>query len=102
MSFFKKLATLLFSPIQEGTSAASKSSYPSHEYKGFTITPQPLSDNGQYRIAGLIEKVSADQEDVKSHYFIRSDVIANADQAADLTLIKCKICIDQMGDSIFD
>ena len=101
MGFFTKVVKLFSAPAN-GTKTGSKVSYPSEQYKGFTITPQPMDNNGQYRIAGLIEKAGAEGEALKQHHFIRSDTVANADQAADLTIVKCKIFIDQMGDSIFD
>jgi hypothetical protein len=98
MGFFTKIATLFGS----GATTSSKSAYPSEEYKGLIITPQPKSDNGQYRIAGLIEKPVEGEEENKQHYFIRSDTVGSADSAAELALLKCKNYIDQMGDRIFD
>ena len=99
MGFFTKLFT---GSGQSKASDEPQSNYPSENYKGFTITPQPLSDNGQYRVAGLIEKAQGEGLGTKKHQFIRSDVLANADQAAQLTLSKCKVFIDQLGDNIFD
>jgi len=101
MGFFTKVVQLFSAPT-DGSQVKPTKNYPSEQYKGFTITPQPMDNNGQFRIAGLIEKAGAEGEEVKQHHFIRSDTVVNADQAADLTLIKCKVCIDQMGDSIFD
>lgn len=75
--------------------------YSSEDYKGFIITPAPIAEKGQFRLAGLIEKVQEEGQEAKQHQFIRSDMVANADQAADLTLLKCKVFIDQMGDNIF-
>lgn len=98
MGFFTKVAKLLTSSEQPAESSVS---YPSEGYKGFTITPQPIADHGQFRIAALIEKAGDEQQETRQHHFIRSDTLANADQAAELTLIKCKIFIDQMGDDIF-
>jgi hypothetical protein len=96
MGFFSKI-TKLFT-----TESESKLAYPSEQYKGFTITPQPLSDHGQFRVAALIEKIELEEQESKKHQFIRSDTVASADLAATLTLSKCKVFIDQMGDNIFD
>lgn len=99
MGFFTKVAQFLGSSTQ---SAESKRRYPSENYKGFTITPQPIADHGQFRIAALIEKAEDQEQGSRRHHFIRSDTAVNADLAAELTLTKCKVFIDQMGDNIFD
>ena len=49
------------------------------EYKGFNIYQEALAESGQYRVAGRIEK-EIDGE-VKSHRFIRSDVVSNKNDA---------------------
>ncbi|MGF1719275.1 HlyU family transcriptional regulator [Vibrio kyushuensis] len=69
------------------------------EYKGFLIYQEPISEGGQYRIAGRITKKLDDE--VKSHRFIRSDVLSNKDDANELMLKKSQMFIDQMGDNIF-
>nr|WP_250155744.1 HlyU family transcriptional regulator [Vibrio alginolyticus] len=70
------------------------------EYKGFLIYPESLSEGGQYRIAGRIEK--HDDDEVKTHRFIRSDLLGSEQDANDLMLKKSQMFIDQMGDKIFD
>ena len=101
MGFFTNIAKLFTGSAQSTGPTASKSRYPSEDYKGFTITPQPITDHGQYRVAALIEKAGDAEGETKVHQFIRSDTVANADQAADLSITKCKVFIDQMGDDIF-
>ena len=100
MGFFTKVAKLFSGSTQSNTSNANV--YPNEEYKGFTITPQPIADNGQFRIAALIEKAGDEEQESRQHHFIRSDTCVSADQAAELALTKCKVFIDQMGDNIFD
>ncbi|RJX75478.1 transcriptional regulator [Vibrio sinensis] len=70
------------------------------EYKGFLIYPEALSESGQYRIAGRIERLINDE--LKSHRFIRSDVLSNEQDANDFMLKKAQLYIDQMNGSIFD
>ncbi|WP_241910967.1 HlyU family transcriptional regulator, partial [Vibrio splendidus] len=53
----------------------------------------------QYRVAGRIEK-EFDGE-IKTHRFIRSDVVSNKQDADELMLKKSQMFIDQMGDNIF-
>lgn len=69
------------------------------EYKGFNIYQEALAESGQYRVAGRIEK-EIDGE-VKSHRFIRSDIVSNKNDADELMLKKSQMFIDQMGDNIF-
>ncbi|RBW46597.1 transcriptional regulator [Psychromonas sp. B3M02] len=75
-------------PVEEST-----------EYKGFTITPAPISEGGQYRLSAAITKQLDNQ--LQTHTFIRSDVVASRDDCIEMTIRKAKIAIDQMGDSIF-
>lgn len=70
------------------------------EYNGFLIYQESIAEGGQYRIAGRIEK-EIDGE-VKSHRFIRSDVLGSKQDANELMLKKSQMFIDQMGDKIFD
>ncbi|MFT6927294.1 MAG: hypothetical protein ACJAZP_002927 [Psychromonas sp.] len=94
MGFFKKIAQSFSSK------PAPAAVFPTLEYKGFKITPQPMKDNGQFRVAATIEKGAG--EALKQHQFIRSDCQASSEKTAELTLIKCKIFIDQIGDKMFD
>jgi len=69
------------------------------EYKGYRITPTPLVEGGQFRVSGTIESLS----DVdKRHSFIRSDLVAGQDEACDFSVVKARLMIDQLGDSLFD
>lgn len=78
-----------------------ETTYPSHEYKGFKITPQPIADNGQFRVAALIEKPDPKSQEIRTHHFIRSDTSVSSEEAAQLSLEKCKIFIDQAGEQMF-
>ncbi len=66
------------------------------EYKGYTITPTPIAEGGQYRVSGVIEKAE------QSHTFIRSDLVAGQEAACDFSVTKAKLIIDQLGDRIFE
>ena len=72
-------------------------------YNGYLIFVMPKEESGQYRVAGLIEKPVADEEHAENlkHVFIRSDVCMSKPQAEQITLQKCKLFIDQVGDSMF-
>jgi len=73
------------------------------DYNGYLIFVMPKEESGQYRVAGLIEKpVAGDEEtDNLKHEFIRSDVCMSKQQAEQITLQKCKLFIDQVGDNMF-
>lgn len=64
-------------------------------YQGFTITPKPLNEGGQFRLSALIEK------DAQNHHLIRADTFTVADEAAEAAVIKAKQMIDQMGERLF-
>ena len=69
------------------------------EYNGFLIYPEPIAEGGQYRIAGQITK-ELDGE-MKSHRFIRSDVLSSKSDACELMVKKSKMFIDQSSGKIF-
>jgi hypothetical protein len=70
------------------------------EYKGFFVYQEAMSEGGQFRVAGRITK-EIDGE-IKTHRFIRSDLLGSEQDANELMLNKAKMFIDQMGDSIFN
>ena len=91
MSFWKKLF---------GTGGvAEKPAAEPIEYKGFRITPQPMSEDGGYRICALIEG-EVDGE-TKTHQLIRADVIRDAEECATASVAKAKQMIDQVGAGVF-
>jgi hypothetical protein len=65
------------------------------DYKGFRVTPQPMRDGGQYRVAARIEK------DGRTHDLIRADTMASLDDAVALSLTKARQMIDEQGDRLF-
>ena len=64
-------------------------------YNGFTITPKPMKEGGQFRLSAVIEK------DGKTHHLIRADTLGSADEAGAAAVAKAKQLIDQMGDRLF-
>jgi hypothetical protein len=65
------------------------------DYNGYTITPKPMTAEGGYRIAALIEK------DAQSHQLIRADTIRDLEEAQTASIAKAKQVIDEQGDRIF-
>ncbi|QUM79688.1 hypothetical protein HWV01_04850 [Moritella sp. 5] len=82
-------------------------------YNGYLIFVMPKEEGGQYRVAGLIEKpivkdtaerdADGKENEVENlrHSFIRSDLCMSKPQAEQITLQKCKLFIDQVGDNMF-
>ncbi|MCW8889196.1 MAG: HlyU family transcriptional regulator [Sedimenticola sp.] len=68
---------------------------PAEEYKGFQITPDPLLEEGQYRVRGTI------QQGEQTHAFIRADQLPNRELCAKETLRKARVLIDQQGSALF-
>ncbi len=89
----------LFSRFFGGKSKAKSTSVEPVEYKEFLIYPEVISEGGQYRVAGRITK--EEEGEVKTHRFIRSDVVSNKADAEELMLKKSQMFIDQMSGRIF-
>ncbi|EOA6546102.1 HlyU family transcriptional regulator [Vibrio vulnificus] len=70
------------------------------EHNGFLIYAESLQEGGQYRIAGRITK-EIDGE-LKTHRFIRSDVLSSLGDANELMQKKAQMYIDQMKGEIFN
>ncbi|PSW20196.1 transcriptional regulator [Photobacterium sanctipauli] len=69
------------------------------EYEGYLIYPEPIAEGGQFRIAGRICKQYG--EEVKTHTFIRSDLLATKQDAESFMVNKAKMFIDQTGENMF-
>lgn len=98
MSFFKRLFGR-GDDQQAGASGAWEPAGEATEHEGYRIVAKPIKEGGQYRIAGTITK-DVDGT-VKEHNFIRADVFASADDAAQFTIVKAKQVIREQGDRMF-
>ena len=92
MSFFSTLKSIFASAEPKNAQAEQ---FPSLEYKGFTITPTPMAEGGQFRVCGTL--VKGDQ----THTFIRADMLPSAQACSDEMVRKAKQMIDQQGDRLF-
>ena len=68
------------------------------EYKGYRICAAPRAEGNQYRVGGIIEK---DGEVLRSHTFVRADVMPSATEASAISLSKARLMVDQLGDRVF-
>jgi hypothetical protein len=83
----------------DAAKAPAKPAFESIDYKGFRITPQPISESGGYRISALIEGEVAGES--KTHKLIRADVIRDEEECAQASIAKAQQMIDQMGTDLF-
>lgn len=68
-------------------------------HKDFLIFCEPISEGGQWRLAGRI--VHGEGEGRREHDFIRADVFANRNDAEAATLVKARRLIDEQGMDLF-
>jgi hypothetical protein len=87
----------LFKRLFSGNAAPAE--VPSEDYKGYTITPDPIREGGKFRLAAKITK-EIDGE-MKEHQLIRADMLESEDVARTEGAAKARVVIDQQGDSIF-
>jgi hypothetical protein len=96
MSFFKKLFGKSAGSGEE-TSAGPAASL---EHNGFTILAEPFKAEGQFQLAGRIEKEIGGE--LRSHKFIRADRFSSLDDAVQFTLTKGQQIVMEQGDRMFD
>ena len=70
------------------------------EHKGFTIQAAPYKSEGQYQVAGVVSKEIGGQR--REHRFVRADRMASLDDATEISIMKGRQMIDQLGDRLFD
>ena len=99
MSFFKRL----FGGGGDGGNGAGNDNGSkagaSVEHEGFTITPTPMKEGGQYRLAGTITR-ELDGE-LKTHKLIRADLFTSADECGEACIRKAKQVIKEQGAGLF-
>jgi hypothetical protein len=81
------------------SSAAQAPAADPQTYKDCQIHAAPLSEGGQYRLAGRIEREVDGR--LLERSFIRADVFTSRDDAIDCTIRKAQQIIDQNGPSLF-
>ncbi|MAY61389.1 MAG: transcriptional regulator [Rhizobiales bacterium] len=92
--FLASLRGLLSGGGDEGAKTAREPEV----YKDYLITAEPISEGGQFRLAGRIES----QTSGKSHQFIRADVFTNRADAEAAALSKGRRLCDEQGETMFD
>lgn len=67
-------------------------------YKDFRIFSEPQQTQGGFRVGGRIEKEVGGA--VKSHDFVRADILQSAEEAERYTILKAQQLIDEQGEAI--
>jgi hypothetical protein len=98
---FMKLLRRLFGATEQpaGAGAQSTSTVEPIEHEGFLIYPEPQREGSQYRLAGRICKQV--EGELKTHLFIRSDIISDKEEACRLMVEKAKNFILHTQGDIF-
>ena len=87
--------------LGDGTAAeAPRRSDKAETYKNYTIHPLPQSAGGQWRLAGIIIKIGAGEEELEAE-FVRADTFPSQEEAETFSLRKGRQIIDERGDSLF-
>lgn len=85
--------------LQGGSDSSEKSAILQWtEYKDCRIAALPKAEGGQYRVAGIIETIT---DPVQRHEFVRADLIPTLSEAEQISLMKAKTMIDQLGSRLF-
>lgn len=68
-------------------------------HEGFEIYPEPMPEDGKFRLAARIEKEVDGAR--KSHRLIRADMFDSREAAAQAAVLKAKVLIDERGEAVF-
>ncbi len=69
------------------------------DYKGFRITPAPIREGGNYRVAARIEKL-VDGVALR-HDLVRADTMASLEEATAISAARARQIIDERGERLF-
>jgi hypothetical protein len=69
-------------------------------YEGFTITPEPYRNQGQWQLAARITK-DIDGE-TREHRLVRADLLSDSEEARRHAVMKARRLIEERGDGLFD
>lgn len=78
--------------------AASGIEHDAVEYKGVLIVPAPRKEGGQWRLGGLLREAGGEG---RERPFLRADMFADAQTAAEFAIRKGKVIVDERGPALF-
>lgn len=90
----------LFKTLLGGAGNPSQPPADPVDYKGFTIEPEPIDEDGKFRTAGYI---SGDLDgEPRRIRFIRADQSSSLQAAVDHSIAKARQIIDEQGKRLLD
>ena len=90
----------IFKNLLLGSSAATDEPAEPVVYKGLTIEPEPIAEDGKFRTAGYISgELNGEPKRVK---FIRADINSDRQTAVDHSISKAQQIIDEQGQKLLE
>lgn len=90
----------LFKSLLGGPANTSRPPAEPVDYKGFSIEPEPIDEDGKFRTAGYISgELDGEARRVR---FIRADQASSLQAAVDHSVAKARQIIDEQGKSLLD
>lgn len=86
--------------FERGESGGDSAAGEPVSYQGFTITPEPYRNQGQWQLAARITKEIGGE--TREHHLVRADLLSDPDEARRHALMKAQRLIDERGDGLFD
>ncbi len=96
MSFLKRLFGL------GGGEASPKgeADAPTVEIAGHVVRATPYKDAGQWQLCGVVSKTIDGV--AKEHRFVRADRFVDRDTAIEMSFVKGRLLVEQLGDRLYD
>ena len=90
----------IFKNLLLGSSATTDEPVEPVVYKGLTIEPEPIAEDGKFRTAGYISgELNGEPKRVK---FIRADINSDRQTAVDHSISKAHQIIDEQGQKLLE
>jgi len=90
----------IFKNLLLGSSAATDEPTEPVVYKGLTIEPEPIAEDGKFRTAGFISgELNGEPKRVK---FIRADINSDRQTSVDHSISKAQQIIDEQGQKLLE
>ncbi len=68
-------------------------------YAGLEVEARPVREGGVWRVAGRVRRGSGEDADTRD--FVRADTMADHDQAVQMSLLKARQLVDDLGETLF-
>lgn len=100
MALFSRLAKIFGGQSEKPAAQPGGTAGKPEIYRDLVIEAEPISEGGQWRLAGRIRETGVDNP--RSYQFIRADVFASRDDAIEYAIRKGRQIVDEQGKSVFE